>query len=273
VETASTAAELRRRLADARRVVFVPTMGNLHEGHLALMRLAREYGDTVVASIFVNRLQFAPNEDFDRYPRTMEADRAGLVSAGVNVLFAPDEREMYPEPQAYRIKPEALGDDLEGAFRPGFFDGVCTVVMKLFHLVAPDAAVFGKKDRQQLAIVRGMVRQFNMPIDIVAGETVRAADGLALSSRNNYLTAAERAEAPNLHRALRGVADALRDGRRDFAALESAASEELAGRGWKPDYIAIRNESLRVPSHEDRRMIVLGAAKLGATRLIDNVDT
>jgi pantoate--beta-alanine ligase len=273
MENVSTAAELRRRLADAGRVVFVPTMGNLHEGHLALMRLAREHGDTVVASIFVNRLQFAPNEDFDRYPRTMEADRAGLVSAGVNVLFAPDEREMYPDPQAYRIKPEPLGEDLEGAFRPGFFDGVCTVVMKLFHLVAPDVAVFGKKDRQQLAIVRGMVRQFNMPIEIVAGETVRAADGLALSSRNNYLSAAERAEAPHLHRVLRNVADAMRDGRRDFAALESGATEQLARRGWKPDYVAIRNEALRAPSSGDTRMIVLGAAKLGATRLIDNVDT
>ena len=273
MQTASTAAELRACLADARRVVFVPTMGNLHAGHLALTRLARAHGDTVVASIFVNRLQFAPNEDFDRYPRTMEADRAGLVAAGVDVLLAPDEREMYPEPQAYRIKPEALGDDLEGAFRPGFFDGVCTVVMKLFHIVAPDVAVFGKKDRQQLAIVRGMVRQFNLPIEIVAGETVRAADGLALSSRNNYLSASERAEAPNLHRVLRGVADALRDGRRDFARLEWAASEELAGRGWKPDYVAIRNEALRAPSKDDNRLVVLGAARLGATRLIDNVDT
>jgi pantoate--beta-alanine ligase len=272
METVSTAADLRRRLASARRVAFVPTMGNLHEGHLALMRLAREHGDIVVASIFVNRLQFAPNEDFDRYPRTMEADRAGLRAAGVDVLFAPDEQEMYPIAQTYRVRPEPLADDLEGAFRPGFFDGVCTVVMKLFHLVSPDVAVFGKKDRQQLSIVRGMVRQFNMPIDIVAVETVRASDGLALSSRNNYLSASERAEAPRLHQALRNVAVALRAGRRDYAALEAEASAGLAARGWKPDYVAVRNESLRVPARDDEGLIVLGAAKLGATRLIDNVD-
>ena len=272
METASTAAELRRLLSGAGRVVFVPTMGNLHEGHLALMRRAREHGDTVVASIFVNRLQFAPTEDFDRYPRTLDADRAGLVSSGVDILFAPDEREMYPVPQTYRVQPGPLGDDLEGASRPGFFHGVCTVVLKLFHLVSPDAAIFGKKDRQQLAIVRGMVRQFNMPIDIVAGETVRAADGLALSSRNNYLTAGERAEAPNLHRVLRSVASALRDGQRDYAALESAACAELAARGWMPDYIAVRNAALRAPTDEQSGLVVLGAAKLGATRLIDNVD-
>jgi len=272
MHTATTAAELRRLLDEAGRVVFVPTMGNLHEGHLALMRLARAHGDTVVASIFVNRLQFAPNEDFDRYPRTMETDRAGLASAGVHVLFAPEEREMYPVPQTYRVQPEPLAEDLEGASRPGFFHGVCTVVMKLFHLVAPDAAVFGKKDRQQLAIVRGMVRQFNMPIEIVAGETVRAPDGLALSSRNNYLSADERAEAPQLHRVLQSVAGALRDGKRDFAALESAASAELARRGWTPDYIAVRDEALRVPKDDDAGFIVLGAARLGSTRLIDNVD-
>src|SRR5215213_5589438 len=191
MHTVSTAADLRRHLRDAGRIVFVPTMGNLHEGHLALMRLARAHGDTVVASIFVNRLQFAPDEDFDRYPRTMEADKVGLQSAGVDVLFAPDEREMYPVPQAFRVQPAPMAEDLEGASRPGFFHGVCTVVLKLFHLVEPDAAVFGKKDRQQLAVVRGMVRQFNMPIEIIAGETVRASDGLALSSRNNYLAAAE----------------------------------------------------------------------------------
>jgi pantoate--beta-alanine ligase len=271
METASSAAELRRHLGNAGRVAFVPTMGNLHEGHLALMRLAREHADTVVASIFVNRLQFAPNEDFDRYPRTMEADKAGLAGAGVDLLFAPDEREMYPVPQAYRVQPEPLGDDLEGAFRPGFFQGVCTVVLKLFHLVSPDVAVFGKKDRQQLAIVRGMVRQLNMPIEVVGGETVRARDGLALSTRNQYLGVAERAEAPNLHRVLRGVAEAVRGGRRDYATLESAASAELAARGWTPDYVAVRDAALRVPAGGEAS-VVLGAARLGATRLIDNVD-
>jgi len=272
--TVATAADLRSHLADAGRVVFVPTMGNLHEGHLALMRVAREHGDTVVASIFVNRLQFAPNEDFDRYPRTMDDDRAGLESAGVDILFAPDEREMYPVPQAYRVQPAPFADDLEGASRPGFFHGVCTVVLKLFHLVSPDAAVFGKKDRQQLAVVRGMVREFNMPIRIVAGDTVRAADGLALSSRNGYLTPLERAEAPHMHRVLRAVADALRSGSRDFDALEASARAELAGRGWVPDYVAIRNEALALPAAGDAGsgLIVLGAARLGSTRLIDNVD-
>ena len=189
-------------------------MGNLHEGHLKLCRIAREHGDVVVASIFVNRLQFGPNEDFDRYPRTFDADRAGLEREGVDVLFAPLEQEMYPTPQVYRVQPPPLADELEGAFRPGFFDGVCTVVLKLFNLVQPDVAVFGKKDRQQLKIVRGMVQQFNLPIEIVPAETVRADDGLALSSRNGYLSPAERAEAPNLYRVLRGIADAIVGGPR-----------------------------------------------------------
>jgi pantoate--beta-alanine ligase len=270
-----TARALRDRLAAARRVAFVPTMGNLHAGHYALMRQARGHGDTVVASIFVNRLQFGPNEDFDRYPRTLEADRAGLEQAGVDVLFAPDEREMYPVPQTYRVQPPPLAEDLEGAARPGFFHGVCTVVLKLFNLVRPDVALFGEKDRQQLAVVRGMVEQFNLPIEIVGGATVRAPDGLALSSRNNYLSAAERIEAPNLHRVLRGVADAVAGGRNDYAALEAYARAELAARGWKPDYVAIRQEAgLRVPQQPFAAggLIVLGAATLGTTRLIDNVE-
>ena len=270
-----TARALRDRLAAARRVAFVPTMGNLHAGHYALMRQARRHGDTVVASIFVNRLQFGPNEDFDRYPRTLEADRAGLEQAGVDVLFAPDEREMYPVPQTYRVQPPPLAEDLEGAARPGFFHGVCTVVLKLFNLVRPDVALFGEKDRQQLAVVRGMVEQFNLPIEIVGGATVRAPDGLALSSRNNYLSAAERIEAPNLHRVLRGVADAVAGGRNDYAALEAYARAELAARGWKPDYVAIRQEAgLRVPQQPVAAggLIVLGAATLGTTRLIDNVE-
>ena len=270
-------AELARELAGARRVAFVPTMGNLHEGHLALARLAREHGDAVVASIFVNRLQFGPNEDFDRYPRTMEKDREGLERTGVDVLFAPTEQEMYPVPQLYRVHPPPLGDELEGAFRPGFFEGVCTVVLKLFNLVRPQVAVFGKKDRQQLKIVRGMVQQFNLPIEIVAGETVRADDGLALSSRNGYLSPAERAEAPRLHRVLRGIADAIAAGRRDYANLEAEARSELARHGWQVDYIAVRHGlGLRIPHPEafdhPNLLIVLGAAKLGTTRLIDNVD-
>jgi pantoate--beta-alanine ligase len=277
MELIRTAAELAARLDGAGRVAFVPTMGNLHAGHLELCRIARRHGDVVVASIFVNRLQFGPNEDFDRYPRTFDADMAGLEREGVDVLFAPLEHEMYPTPQVYRVVPPGVADELEGAFRPGFFGGVCTVVLKLFNLVQPDAAVFGKKDRQQLKIVRGMVQQFNLPIEIVPAETVRAEDGLALSSRNGYLSAAERAEAPNLHRVLRGIADAILAGRHDYANLESTGRAELAARGWKVDYIAIRNGmGLRIPHPEGYDhasvLIVLAAATLGTTRLIDNID-
>jgi pantoate--beta-alanine ligase len=272
-----TAAELSERLAGANRVAFVPTMGNLHEGHLSLCRIARAHGDAVVTSIFVNRLQFSPNEDFDRYPRTLEADRAGLEREGVDVLFAPMEHEMYPTPQVYRVQPPPLAEEFEGASRPGFFHGVCTVVLKLFNLVQPDVAVFGKKDRQQLKIVRGMVQQFNMPIQIVPAETIRAGDGLALSSRNTYLTPAERVEAPNLYRVLREIADAIAAGRTDYANLEAAGRMELARRGWKVDYVAVRHGlALRIPHPEGydhaNLLIVLAAATLGTTRLIDNVD-
>jgi pantoate--beta-alanine ligase len=268
---------LRERLEQAGRVAFVPTMGNLHEGHLSLVRIARKHGDCVVASIFVNRLQFGPNEDFDRYPRSFEADRAKLEREDVDVLFAPTEQEMYATPQVYRVQPPPVGDELDGQFRPGFFHGVCTVVLKLFNIVQPDAAVFGKKDRQQLKIVRGMVQQFNLPIQIVPGETVRADDGLALSSRNNYLTPVERTEAPRLYRMLREIADEIAGGRTDYANLEAAGRAELARHGWKVDYIAVRNGiGLRIPHPEGydhpNLLIVLGAATLGATRLIDNVD-
>ena len=272
-----TAAELSEHLADAKRIAFVPTMGNLHAGHLSLCKIARQHGDAVVTSIFVNRLQFGPNEDFDRYPRTMEADQAGLEREGVDVLFNPQEQEMYPTPQVYRVQPAPLAEELEGASRPGFFHGVCTVVLKLFHLVQPDVAVFGKKDRQQLKIVRGMVQQFNMPIHIVPAETVRAPDGLALSSRNNYLSPAERAEAPRLYRILRSIADEIAGGRTDYANLESNGRAELARNGWKVDYLAVRHGlGLRIPHQEGfdhpNLLIVLCAATLGSTRLIDNVD-
>jgi len=276
VDIVTTARELRERLAAAGRIAFVPTMGNLHEGHLQLMRVARGAGDTVVASIFVNRLQFAPHEDFDRYPRTLDADRAGLEREGVDVLFAPADHQMYPEPQRYRVVPPPLGDDLEGAFRPGFFEGVCTVVLKLFNLVRPDAAIFGAKDRQQLEIIRGMVRQFNLPIDIVGGATVRASDGLALSSRNGYLSAAERQEAPALARALRNAVDRLAGGDTGYARIEAATTTELTQRGWKVDYVAIREmNGLALPHTEGGvrtdDLVVLGAATLGTTRLIDNL--
>ena len=271
-----TAETLRERLERANQVAFVPTMGNLHEGHLSLMRIGKRQADCVVASIFVNRLQFGPNEDFDRYPRTFESDCAKLECEGVDVLFAPHEHDMYPTPQVYRVQPPPVGDELDGAFRPGFFNGVCTVVLKLFNLVQPDYAVFGKKDRQQLKLVRGMVQQFNLPIQIVPGETVRSDDGLALSSRNNYLTPIERTEAPRLYRMLREIADAIAGGRTDYANLEAAGRADLARHGWKVDYIAVRNGiGLRIPHPEGfdhpNLLIVLGAATLGATRLIDNV--
>lgn len=268
---------LRARLKDAGVIAFVPTMGNLHEGHLALARQARERAETVVASIFVNRLQFGPNEDFDRYPRTFEADCRALESQGVDVVFAPDEAVLYPVPQAYFVSPPPLADELEGAFRPGFFKGVCTVVLKLFHAVQPQFAVFGKKDRQQLEIVRGMARQFGLPIEILAGETVRAADGLALSSRNGYLNAQERAEAPRLHQVLRAAGAALRAGEANFAAVEAQGVKALLDAGWAPDYVAVRkNDGLQLPPAvgpaRGDHYVVLGAAKIGATRLIDNID-
>ncbi|AOB32827.1 pantoate--beta-alanine ligase [Bordetella sp. H567] len=274
-----TIQELRDQLRGQNRVSFVPTMGNLHEGHLALMKLARQHGDPVVASIFVNRLQFGPSEDFDRYPRTLADDIEKLErERDVYVLFAPDEREMYPEPQNYRVRPpDDLGDILEGEFRPGFFTGVCTVVLKLFSCVQPRVAVFGKKDYQQLMIVRAMCRQFQLPVDVLAHETVRAQDGLALSSRNRYLSPAERAEAPALYAQLQQVQQELAGGQHDAAALEAAATAALAGRGWQVDYIAVRRRrDLKAPDAADMAagepLVVLAAAKLGATRLIDNLE-
>jgi pantoate--beta-alanine ligase len=269
MEIITRAAQLRIRLAAAGAIAFVPTMGNLHEGHLQLMRFARRHGDLVIASIFVNRLQFGPNEDFDRYPRTFESDCAALEREGTDILFAPDEIEMYPVAQTYRVTPPPIADELEGEFRPGFFHGVCTVVLKLFNLVRPDVAVFGKKDRQQLEIVRGMVEQFNLPIRIIPAETVRASDGLALSSRNGFLTASERAEAPRLFGTLSSVADEVAGGKGSFLEIEANARARLERHGWKVDYIAIRGD---LEGGTPGSRIVLGAATLGATRLIDNVD-
>jgi len=270
--------ELRDQLSGQLRTAFVPTMGNLHEGHLSLMRLARRHGDPVVASIFVNRLQFGPNEDFDKYPRTFHEDVAKLEKEGVYVLFAPTEKDLYPEPQEYRVRPpDGLGSTLEGEFRPGFFEGVCTVVTKLFSCVQPRVAVFGKKDYQQLMIVRNMARQFAMPTQIIGAETYRAEDGLALSSRNGYLSDTERAEAPTLYQNLNAVADSVRGGERDIAQVEARAMAALAERGWKPDYISVRKRGdLQAPDAADltngEPLVVLAAAKLGNTRLIDNLE-
>ncbi|KND58270.1 Pantoate-beta-alanine ligase [Candidatus Paraburkholderia schumanniana] len=268
--------ELRDQLRGQNRTAFVPTMGNLHEGHLSLMRLARQHGDPVVASIFVNRLQFGPNEDFDKYPRTLQDDIEKLQKENVYVLFAPTENDMYPEPQEYRVHPpHNLGDILEGEFRPGFFTGVCTVVMKLMSCVQPRVAVFGKKDYQQLMIVRAMCHQFALPTEIVAAETVRDQDGLALSSRNRFLSADERAEAPKLAEQLERVREAVLSGNRDIAALERDAMNALAECGWQPDYISVRKRSNLLPPGEadaDAPLVVLAAAKLGTTRLIDNLE-
>jgi pantoate--beta-alanine ligase len=273
VKIIHTIADLRQAVAAAGPAAFVPTMGNLHEGHLSLVRLARERAPLVVASIFVNRLQFAPHEDFDTYPRTFERDCELLRGVGCHIVFAPPEAELYPEPQSCRVlPPPALADILEGEFRPGFFTGVCTVVLKLLNIVQPSVAVFGKEDYQQLLVVRHMVRQLALPVDIVAGETHRAGDGLALSSRNGYLGTAERAEACALAQALRQVADALRAGRSDIAALEQTAQQQLAARGWKPDYVAVRRRAdLAAPQPGDA-LVVLAAARLGSTRLIDNLE-
>ena len=263
--------DLRAALRNCGRIVFVPTMGNLHEGHIALMQQARAHGDTVVASIFVNRLQFGPNEDFDKYPRTFAADCEQLSAVGVDVLFAPTERDLYPEPQQYQVDPPEIQSQLEGEFRPGHFRGVATVVLKLFNIVQPDAAVFGKKDYQQLMVLRNMTRQLALPIEIIGGETVRAADGLALSSRNGYLTPAERAEAPRLNRLLNAIRADILAGERDFAKLEQATTAELDNAGWKTDYVAVRRQSdLQRPEAGDKALVVLAASRLGVPRLIDN---
>jgi len=270
--------ELRHQLSGQLRTAFVPTMGNLHEGHLSLMRLAKKHGDPVVASIFVNRLQFGPNEDFDTYPRTFHADVEKLEKEGVYVLFAPTEKDLYPVPQEFRVQPpDDLGGTLEGKFRPGFFNGVCTVVLKLMSCVQPSVAVFGKKDYQQLMVIRNMCGQFAMPTEIIAAETKRADDGLALSSRNVYLSANERAEAPTLFHTLNEMGNEVSSGRLDIFELEMKANKKLVKRGWQPDYISIRKRiDLQPPTAGDlaksEPLVVLAAAKLGSTRLIDNLE-
>ncbi|MFN0163113.1 MAG: pantoate--beta-alanine ligase [Burkholderiales bacterium] len=266
-------AELRGRLAREPANVLVPTMGNLHEGHIQLVDNARPRGACTVVSIFVNRLQFGPREDFDKYPRTFAADCAKLEAAGCDVVFAPDESEIYPEPQTYTVEPPEIADILDGAVRPGHFRGVATVVLKLFNMVAPRAAIFGKKDYQQCIVLANMVRQLALPIEIILAETVRAADGLALSSRNGYLSATERAEAPQLHAALERARSEVKAGKQDYRRIELVAMTHLAERGWQPDYVAIRRRSdLMTPQEGDTELVVLGAAKLGATRLIDNLE-
>jgi len=283
VKVVHTIEALRDQLRGQLHVAFVPTMGNLHAGHLALMRMARQHGDPVVASIFVNPLQFGPSEDFSSYPRTLQADIERLErERDVYVLFAPSESEMYPEPQSYRIQPpQELGGILEGEFRPGFFGGVSTVVMKLLSCVQPQVAVFGKKDYQQLMIVRAMCRQFHLPVQVLAHETVRDADGLALSSRNAYLSTTERAEAPRLYATLQTLRTKLLVQRHTAAncvpELEAHAIDNLTTHGWRVDYLSVRRQRDLLPPHAeevaaDEPLVVLVAAHLGKTRLIDNLE-
>ncbi|MEN9902962.1 MAG: pantothenate synthetase [Pseudomonadota bacterium] len=273
----SNVAELRSALAQVRQqgrtIAFAPTMGNLHAGHISLMRQGREEADCVVASIFVNRLQFGPHEDFDKYPRTFEADCAQLQEAGVEFLFAPTEQDLYPEPQTYVVEPAEIQFLLEGECRPGHFRGVATVVMKLFQIVQPDVALFGKKDYQQLMVLRNMAQQFMLPIRIIGGETVRAEDGLALSSRNGYLSTAERAEAPRLQQSLQSIRQAVLSGNRNYESLCQKATENLDAHGWKTDYISIRRQQDLAPATpSDSDLVIVAASKLGTPRLLDNLE-
>ncbi|HUL93306.1 MAG TPA: pantoate--beta-alanine ligase [Burkholderiales bacterium] len=265
--------DLRERLQREPDNVFVPTMGNLHAGHIQLMRLAKHRAACTVVSIFVNRIQFGPKEDFERYPRTLQADADMMKDVGVDVVFAPTESEIYPEPQTFVVEPSDLQHILEGAFRPGHFRGVATVVLKLFNMVAPHTAIFGKKDYQQYVVLRDMVKQLALPVEIMPAETVRAEDGLALSSRNGYLSPAERAEAPRLYQSLRTARDEVLAGKRDFRRIELQAMATLAAKGWRPDYVSVRRQAdLQPPGNGDRQLVVLAAAFLGRTRLIDNVE-
>ena len=269
-----TIKELREWRKTAGKVAFVPTMGNLHEGHLALVREAKKRADNVVVSIFVNRLQFGQGEDFDKYPRTLQQDADKLAGEGVAVVFAPDEKELYPNvEQRFNVEPPHLQNELCGKFRPGHFGGVATVVTKLFNIVQPDTACFGKKDYQQLVIIKGFVEDLNFNIEIVPVDTGRASDGLALSSRNQYLSEAERAEAPRLYQELQNIAAALKNGNLDYAQLEAECIRRLTNAGWVVDYVEIRHAySLAVAHVGDKELVVLAAARLGTTRLIDNLE-
>ncbi len=264
---------LRERLQREPNNVFVPTMGNLHEGHFDLIRIGKPKAACIVVSIFVNRLQFGPKEDFERYPRTFKTDCDKLRHAGVDVVFAPDEKEIYPEPQTFLVEPSDLQHILDGAFRPGHFRGVATVVLKLFNMVMPHAAIFGKKDYQQYLVLRDMVRQFALPVEIIPAETVRGPDGLALSSRNGYLSTTERAEAPRLYSTLKSAQERIAKGERNFQRIELESMALLSQHGWTPQYISVRRRSdLQVPAPDERELVVLAAAYLGKTRLIDNIE-
>ncbi|MFJ4433103.1 pantoate--beta-alanine ligase [Pseudomonas sp. NPDC089395] len=278
MNTVKTVRELRAAVARARgegkRIGFVPTMGNLHSGHAALVTKAAQRADFVVASIFVNPLQFGANEDLDKYPRTLAADQQRLLDAGCHLLFAPTVEEMYPDGMSVqtRVSVPNLSEGLCGASRPGHFEGVATVVSKLFNMVQPDLAVFGEKDFQQLAVIRAMVRDLNMPIQIIGEPTVRAEDGLALSSRNGYLTPEQRATAPVVYRTLKQLGEAIARGQVDFPALVEESKAQLIAAGLRPDYLEVRHAvTLRPATFGDRDLVILAAAYLGNTRLIDNL--
>lgn len=272
MQVIATVAELRARLKGERAIAFVPTMGNLHEGHLDLMRQARGQGDCVVASIFVNPLQFGPNEDFDQYPRTLGADCAKMQGL-VDVVFAPAVSEMYAQAQTVFVESPPIADALCGAARPGHFRGMATVVLKLLNIVQPQFALFGKKDYQQLFIIRQLVAQLNLPLRIIGGETVRAADGLALSSRNQYLTEKERAEAVFLSQMLLEMRQRMLQGERQFDQMERQAVYALTAHGWQVDYVSVRNQAdLQPATNESSELVILAAARLGKTRLLDNVE-
>jgi pantoate--beta-alanine ligase len=270
--------ELRKTLASQASIGFVPTMGNLHAGHIALVTQAKQQATCVVVSIFVNPLQFSPNEDLANYPRTLEADCEKLAAAGCDIVFTPSVAEIYPFEQTMTIDPPPIANVLCGATRLSHFAGVATVVMKLFNIVQPDIAVFGKKDFQQLFIINEMVRQFNLPIEIIAGETIREANGLALSSRNGYLNDAQRTAASQLNSALQGIVNAIKTGDKNFVKLEQQARMQLTKQAWEVDYISIRSSATLQPAATlDQDLIVLGAAKItnktsGKTRLIDNIE-
>lgn len=273
MEIISDISVLRTRLKPEQSIGFVPTMGNLHEGHLSLVTITQQHARCTIVSLFVNRLQFSPNEDFDRYPRTLQNDFALLKEAGVDIVFLPDEKTIYPAPQTFQLLLPALADTLEGAFRPGFFRGVTTVVLKLFNIVQPHVAVFGKKDYQQLHLVRDMVEQLNLPITILAGETIRLKNGLAFSSRNSYLTSLERTEASQLYQSLNQIKHAITAGERNLTLLEETAKQQLNQRNWRVDYLSVMQRNTLLPATpQDTELVILGAAWLGTTRLIDNLE-
>ncbi|MDP1558327.1 MAG: pantoate--beta-alanine ligase [Nitrosomonas sp.] len=273
MEIITDISSLRSFLKNKASIAFVPTMGNLHEGHLSLVQMAKQQAECTVVSIFVNHLQFSPTEDFNQYPRTLEKDCTLLKDNDVTVVFTPSERTLYPEAQKVLLNLPPVANTLEGEYRPGFFQGVATVVLKLFNIVQPQVAIFGKKDYQQFYIVQEMARQLNFPIDILAGETIRAADGLALSSRNGYLNNDERIEASRLYKMLLLIKQAIEQGNKNFQKLQDNAKRILTQSGWKVDYIALQQRNtLNQATVEDHELVVLGAAWLNKTRLIDNLE-